>query len=280
MTEGIHARLYPSEVVTVSVQYNPTWRYSGNQLKRWRMKANVTREELGAAANYAPDTIKAMEQGVRMPTARVLDAADDLCRADGLLSAAKDYVKAEKFPARAQDFMDYEQQAVSLWWYEVVLIPGLLQTEAYARRLISSFVPPLDDETIEERVAGRLERTELLKRKPMTAFSFVLYEPVLRGPHVDKGQLLHMLEMGRRNNVSIQVLPYGRAMSSALMGQMVLLETQDRERFAYADGSSVSQLTSDVEVVSSYTERLSVIRAEALGSEGSVRFIEQMVDEL
>lgn len=280
MTEGIHASVYPTEVVAVSVQYNPTWRYSGNQLKRWRMKANVSREELGAASNYAPDTIKAMEQGVRMPTGRVLDVADGMCGADGLLSAAKDYVKAEKFPPRAQDFMEYEQQAVSLWWYEVVLIPGLLQTETYARRLISSFVPPLDDETIEERVTGRLERTELLTRKPMTAFSFALYEPVLRGPHVDKDQLLHLLEMGRRNNVSIQVLPYGRAMSSALMGQMVLLETQDRERFAYADGSSVSQLTSDVEVVSSYTERLSVIRAESLGSEGSVRFIEQMVDEL
>ncbi|MFH8608780.1 helix-turn-helix domain-containing protein [Streptomyces sp. NPDC018029] len=264
----------------MSVQYNPTWRYSGNQLKRWRMKANVTREELGAAANYAPDTIKAMEQGVRMPTARVLDVADGMCGADGLLRAAKDYVKAEKFPPRAQDFMEYEQRAVSLWWYEVVLIPGLLQTEAYARRLISSFVPPLDDETIEERVAGRLERTELLHRKPMTAFSFALYEPALRGPHVDKDQLLHLLEVGRRNNVSIQVLPYARAVSSALMGQMVLLETQDRERFAYADGSSVSQLTSDVEVVSSYTERLSVIRAESLGTEGSVRFIEQMVDEL
>lgn len=44
------------------------WRYSGNQMKRWRTKANVSREELAAAANYSPDTIKSMEQGVRMPT--------------------------------------------------------------------------------------------------------------------------------------------------------------------------------------------------------------------
>ncbi|MFK4103792.1 helix-turn-helix domain-containing protein [Streptomyces sp. NPDC019531] len=54
------------------------WRYSGNQMKRWRIKANVSREELGAASNYSPDTIKSMEQGVRMPTPRVLDVADEL----------------------------------------------------------------------------------------------------------------------------------------------------------------------------------------------------------
>ncbi|MFE0130371.1 helix-turn-helix domain-containing protein [Streptomyces sp. NPDC059037] len=264
----------------MSVQYNPTWRYGGNQLKRWQARASVTREELGAASNYSPDTIKAMEQGVRMPTARVLDAADELCHAEGLLSAAKDYVKGEKFPPRAQDFMQYEQQAASLWWYEVVLIPGLLQTETYVRRLISTFVPPMDEETVEQRVAGRLERQELLTRKPLAACSFALYEAVLHGPHVDKEQLLHLLELGRRNNVAIQVLPYARAVSAGLMGQMVLLETRDRERFAYADGSSVSQLTSDVEVVSSYTERLSVIRMEALGTEDSARFIERMADEL
>ncbi|WP_425540936.1 helix-turn-helix domain-containing protein [Streptomyces coeruleorubidus] len=55
----------------VSAQYNSNsqppvaWRYSGNQMKRWRMKANISREEL-AAANYSLDTIKSMEQGVRM----------------------------------------------------------------------------------------------------------------------------------------------------------------------------------------------------------------------
>lgn len=86
------------------------WRYSGNQLKRWRTKANVSREELAAASHYALDTIKSMEQGVRRPTPRVLDTADELCNADGMLSAAKDYLNTEKFPSRAQDFMEREKR--------------------------------------------------------------------------------------------------------------------------------------------------------------------------
>ncbi|MEU8958421.1 helix-turn-helix transcriptional regulator [Streptomyces sp. NPDC048518] len=264
----------------MSVQYNPTWRYSGNQLKRWRMKANVTREELGAASNYAPDTIKAMEQGVRMPTPRVLDAADELCRADGILSAAKDYVKAEKFPARAQDFMEYEREAVSLWWYEVALIPGLLQTEHYARSLIGNHCPPLDEETVEQRVAARLERQEILTRTSPVALSFVVYEAALRVPQVDKEQLARLLDVGRRSNISVQVLPFDRVISAALLGPMVLLETRDRERLAFTEGPSASVLSSEAEVVSSHTERLSMIRMEALGTEGSALFIKGMAEEL
>ncbi|WP_055524503.1 helix-turn-helix domain-containing protein [Streptomyces graminilatus] len=249
-------------------------------MKLWRTKANVTREELGAAANYSPDTIKSMEQGVRMPTPRALDAADELCRADGLLSAAKEYVKREPFPARAQDFMLYEQQAISLWWYEVALIPGLLQTETYARALIGDHCPPLDEETVEERVAARMARQELLVSKPPVALSFVVYEAALRSPYVNREQLQHLLSAGRPNNVTIQLLPFERAIPAALSGPMVLLETRDHERMAFTEGPSQSLLTPDPTVVSLHSERLSMIRAVALSPAESAQFIERMVDEL
>ena len=177
VTEVIHAGVYRSEVGAVSGQSNANslpppaaWRYSGNQLKRWRTKANVSREELAAASNYAPDTIKSMEQGVRMPTPRVLDVADGMCRAEGMLSAAKDYLLREKFPARAQDFMEREKEAITHWSYETTVVPGLLQTPGYARTLIENRCPPLDEETVEERIEGRVERQAILtERKPPVA---------------------------------------------------------------------------------------------------------------
>ncbi|MFD4634142.1 helix-turn-helix domain-containing protein [Streptomyces sp. NPDC058284] len=268
----------------MSVQYNPTWRYSGNQLKRWRMKANVTREELGAASNYAPDTIKAMEQGVRMPTTRVLDVADGMCGADGLLSAAKDYVQAEKFPPRAQDFMDREREAIAHWSYELALVPGLLQTAEYMRFLIGNRRPPLDEHTARERIAAREERQRLLTRRPLSSFGFVLYEAVLRcpfgGPDVQKGQLLRLLEAAELPNIELQVLPYDRAISTALIGPMVLLEAPDHERFAYSTGQSVSQLTTDPPVVSAHIERFSMIRAVALDPVESAQYIGRLVDAL
>lgn len=261
-------------------QSPPMWRFSGNQLKRWRTKANVSREELAAASNYSPDTIKAMEQGVRMPTPRVLDVADDLCRADGMLSAAKDYLSREKFPPRAQEFMEREREAISLWTYEVTYIPGLLQTKGYARALIENHVPPLDEETAEERITARIERQAILTGcKPPVAFSFILYEAALRSPQVDAEQLRRLLEVSRLWNVVVQLLPFERAVAAALMGPMVLLETRDHERFAFTEGPLGSELSADPGVVSRTTERLSMIRAQALSPAESARFLKRMVDQ-
>ncbi|MGX1119107.1 transcriptional regulator with XRE-family HTH domain [Streptomyces ambofaciens] len=114
------------------------WCYSGNQIKRWRTLANVSREALATAANYAPETISSMERGVRMPSPRLLDIADELCGAQGMLSAAKEYVRRERYSARAVDFIEREREATSLWTYEVALVPGLLQTRGPTRRRSST----------------------------------------------------------------------------------------------------------------------------------------------
>ncbi|MEU9731181.1 helix-turn-helix transcriptional regulator [Streptomyces sp. NPDC048002] len=254
------------------------WCYSGDQLKRWRTKADVSREQLASAANYSPDTIMSMERGVRRPTPRVLDVADELCGAQGMLSAAKQFLDRDRYSPRAQDFMERESEATSIWWYDVSLVPGLLQTRGYARALIDNRIPPLDEETVEERVAGRMERQSILtERKPPVGLSFVLYEAVLRAPQVDAEQLRHLVEVGRLRNVVVQVLPFERATSDALMGPLVLLETREHERFAFSEGPFASELSADPGVVSRVTERLSMIRTEALGPDESARLIERMV---
>ncbi|MEU3772052.1 helix-turn-helix transcriptional regulator [Streptomyces sp. NPDC032472] len=261
-----------------------SWRYAGDQLKRWRVKTGVTREQLGEAARYSPDTIKAMEQGVRMPTPQLLGAADALFQAEGLLSAAKEYLRREKFPARAVDFMEHEREARSIWWYEVTLIPGLLQTEDYVRALMAKHWPPLDQETLEQRVAARLERQVLLTGKSPVAASFVVFEAALRcrwgGVEMHREQLLSLTWDAQLPNVSLQVMPFDRAIPAAASGPMVLLESRELDRYAYSTGQSVSQLTSDPSVVSTHTERFGMIRTVALSPCESVAFIKRMVDEL
>ncbi|MGC9497588.1 helix-turn-helix domain-containing protein [Streptomyces sp. WG7] len=256
------------------------WRFSGNQMKRWRTKANVSREQLAEAANYSPDTIKSMEQGVRMPTPRVLDVADELCGAEGLLSAAKDYLQREKFPKRAQNFMEREREAISYWSYEVALIPGLLQTGGYARALIEGYVPPLEEQTLEHRITGRLERQAMLTdRKVPVAFAFVVYEAALRSPLVDSEQLRHLVKASELRNVVLQVLPFERSIPSALMGPMVVLETSDHERSVYTECVFISDLTADSAIVRRVTERLTLIRAQALSPAESAHFIERMAND-
>ncbi|MET8454929.1 DUF5753 domain-containing protein [Streptomyces parvulus] len=254
------------------------WCYSGNQIRRWRTLANVSREALAAAANYAPETISSMERGVRMPSPRLLDIADELCGAQGMLSAAKEYVRRERYSARAVDFIEREREATSLWTYEVALVPGLLQTRAYAKALIDNRIPPLDEETVEERVTARMERqTILTARKPPVGLSFVLYEAVLRSQLVDEEQLQRLLEVSRLRNVVLQVLPFEKAFANALEGPMVLLEGPDHDRCAFMEGGLASEFSADPGVVSRVTERLSMIRTRALDPDETARLIERMV---
>lgn len=191
-------------------QHPMAWRYCGNQLKRWRELAGVSRESLASEAGYGYDAIKAMERGVRRPQLSVLRVADELCGARGLLIAAVDYLKPEKFPTYSYDFMQAENDAIAHSSFENEFIPGLLQTEETARALLSSHCPPLDDETIVERVAARLDRQMLLARQTR-AFSFVIAETALRNSMVDRPahlkQLRHLLKTGEQRNVTIQVMP-------------------------------------------------------------------------
>lgn len=261
-----------------------TWRYCGNQIKLWRTQAGVSREELGKEANYEYESVKSMEQGRRRPTVRLLQVADQMCGAQGKLLAALDFLKPEPFPARAKEFMAIEAEAIARHSYDALLIPGLLQTEEYARALISESHPPLDDETVEERVRARIQRQEALTRKTSTVFNLVLYEATLGtmvgGKESMRRQLEHLLEVGQLRNVSIQVLPRGQCNGLALNGSMVLLETTDHDRYAYVEAPETSALHSDPSRVSALSEAHGMIRMQALSVEESAEFIRKVAEEL
>ncbi|MFE6165074.1 helix-turn-helix domain-containing protein [Streptomyces sp. NPDC056486] len=268
----------------VNSQPPMAWRYCGNQVKRWREQAGTTREELCKETGYHYEYVKSMENGRRKPTLRLLQIADEMCDAHGLLLSAQDYLKPEPFPARSQEFMQIEAEAISLLWYEPLLIPGLLQTEEYARTLISESCPPLDDETVEERVGARLRRQEALRARPSVVFNFVVYEAALRtmvgGREATKRQLQHILEASQLRNVSVQVLPMGRCSGLALTGSVVLLETPEHEHYAYSEVQTTSALYADTAKVSELTQRHGMIRLHALSVEESADFIRKMAEEL
>ncbi|MBH5336468.1 helix-turn-helix transcriptional regulator [Streptomyces pactum] len=259
------------------------WRYCGNQIKLWRTRANVTRQQLAKEANYGYDSVRSMEQGRRKPTLRLLEIADEMCGAHGLLLAAQDYLKPEKFREYAREFIEYEAEALTLNWYEPLLIPGLLQTEEYARALIGGNCPPLDDETVEVRVAARLERQAVLD-KPTRAFGFVIGEAALReqvgGREVHRRQMRRLIEVGERRHVCVQVMRFCRSFHPGLLGSFVLLETPDHEQLAYIEGQETGMLLDDRAKVSVIRQRHDMILQRALGPEESACFIGELAEEL
>lgn len=130
----------------------------GRQLKRFRVRSGMERPEFGARMGYSVSTIAAYEQGRRIPLPEFIDQADDLLDAGGVLKEMKDEVARAQYPSFFRDAAKLEAEAVELHVYANQAVPGLLQTEEYARAVFRMWRPLLEEETIEQHIAAGLAR--------------------------------------------------------------------------------------------------------------------------
>ncbi|OEV02884.1 helix-turn-helix domain-containing protein [Streptomyces oceani] len=260
-----------------------TLKYFGSQLKLLRTRASLSRAELADRAGYSESTIASVEQGRRVPQQELIERVDEALAAGGLLRAGGAYLVEARFPSWFQDFALLEADAVSLYLYSNHIIPGLLQTQDYARAVISGSCPPPDDEETDRRIAARIDRQNLLTRRPLPVLGFVLEEVVIRrpigGPTVLKAQLERLAECARMRHISLQVMPTERESHAGLEGPMVLLETPERRNLAYIEGQRGSFLISEKEEVSVLTQRYGILRAQALDPEESLALVDRVMGE-
>ncbi|MDT0453430.1 helix-turn-helix domain-containing protein [Streptomyces hesseae] len=261
-----------------------TMRMFGVVLQAVRRRAGVSREQLAEAAKYSVDMICSVEQGRRQPSIKLIDAAEELCDGGGLLREAAKHIVQNKFPDWFEAYERYEAECAQLGIYENHVIPGLFQTEDYARAVFRSSRPILDEEQIEERVAARMERQRLLERNPIPVISAVIEQVTLErwigGKEVMRGQLRHLLQVAERRNVDLQVMPTKRETHVGLAGPMYLVETQDEQRLVYFEGQKGSVLHSGSKEVSALNMRYAILRSQALTPEDSVSLVEKMLGEL
>ncbi|MEU6370698.1 helix-turn-helix transcriptional regulator [Streptomyces sp. NPDC046931] len=255
----------------------------GRQLKRLRAWAGIGRAELGARTGYSESTIASFEQGRRIPSRQFIERADEVLGAHGVLLELVEEMERAQYPPFFQDAAKLEREAVALHVFAVQAVPGLLQTEEYARAVFTMWRPALDEETIEQRVAARLARQEIFARKPMPTISFVMEDAVLRkclgGWPVMRGQLEQILLVGHRRNVEIQVMPDDREEHAALFGRFTLIETVKGRRIAYVDAHTSSRLYTDRQTVREMEERYGVLRAQALTPRQSLAHVEKLLGE-
>lgn len=255
----------------------------GRQLKRFRLRAGLERTEFGALMGYSASTIAAYEQGRRVPPPRFIDQADEALDAGEVLKELKEEVARAQYPVFFQDAADLERIAVALHVYATKAVPGLLQSEEYARAVFTMWRPLLSDEVMDERVAARLVRQQLLNAVPPPTISFVIEEAVLRRPlggwAVMRGQLEHILLHAQRRNVEIQVMPTELEEHAGLEGPFTLIETRDGRRIAYMEGYKDSRLHTERKAVREVEEQYGILRAQALTPRASLTFVEKLLGE-
>lgn len=261
-----------------------SWHVIGAQLATFRKAAGLTQAALAERCCVGEDTIASIEQGRRPLQADFAALLDELVDTKGVLQVAVAKVpQKERFPAFVQDFVEYEQEAVTLLSYQNQVVPGLLQTEAYARAVFNSLYPPLEADEVDERVATRLARQILLERKPRPMMNFLLEEVILRRPlggrQVLREQIQHLLLCAELPFLGLQIMETGRETHAALDGPMVLLETPSHDQLAYIEGQRVSFLVDDLDEVSVLQQKYGMLRSQALSPEESVRLLDRLLGE-
>ena len=265
------------------------FRAIGKQAKLLRERAGLTQRELGDRLGYSEEQISSVERGRRTPQPEFLDAVDDLLEGGGLLKATKDDLAKAKAKARVRHpawFRDYARQemdAVELNYFSTVTVPGMLQTEAYARATFTVRQPVLDERTIEARVMARMARQEILTRRPAPTVTAVLDESVLRraigGRDIRRGQTEHLLQLGHLRNTTLEVLPMDCEDYAGIDGPFTLLTPKGRRQVAYVEVQGISRLITDAEEVRILAARYGSIRGQALTPRESLMRIEKMLGD-
>jgi hypothetical protein len=196
----------------------------GAQLRRLRESAEVTRSAAGYHIRGSESKISRMESGkVGFKLRDVEDlltlyGEHDEQRREHLVGIAKRSNEpgwwqraGDAVPDWFSEYVGLESAAVRIQTYELLFVPGLLQTADYARAIVTRGRPEAADPTADERVRVRMKRQQLLDRPDAPRLWAVVDESALHrpigGPTVLAGQLDHLLEMSRRPSVTLQVVP-------------------------------------------------------------------------
>lgn len=160
-----------------------------------------------------------------------------------------------------------------------MLVPGLLQTEAYARALISAAQRFEPQETVEELLRTRLERQALLTSPTAPQLWVVLHEAVLRtqvgGAAVMAEQLSSLVETARTNRRALmQVLPFEAGASAFLNGTTIHMTFDDAPAATYTESAYTGQLIEEPALVAQYQRAYDPTRAASLSPEASLTLIE------
>ncbi|MEV4944778.1 helix-turn-helix transcriptional regulator [Streptomyces sp. NPDC053755] len=258
----------------------------GAVVQALREHAGLSRAEFAEIVRFSKHTVESVELGRRMPDEAFVE------RGEGALGNTGALRRSAPFLTRAEAglavwfrrWARLEKVAVSLYTYECRLVPGLLQSEAYARAVFDNSIPLLTERQLETQLAARLKRQKMLYERPTVPFSFIVEEHVFRrrlgGAEVQRSMLDRVLNLSAPRNVTLQVVPLEAEFHGCLDGPVQLLETPDGRRLGYSEGQQNGRLISDPKEVSLLCQRYDTLRSQALNPKESRGLLERLRGEL
>ncbi|MFE1785223.1 helix-turn-helix domain-containing protein [Streptomyces sp. NPDC059506] len=251
-------------------------------LRYLRERAGKSLGQLAEDTRYDKSYLYRLEAGERLSKSPVMEDLDAYYGSDGLLVRLWKLARMEMYKDKYKAFMRYEASATIMHKY-MLAIPGLLQTEAYARAILSAPPTLRNEDELEEKVMVRMGRQELLHRDPPPSIRVILDESALRRPTAVPStwteQLAHLVDSAARQTVTIQVLPFSAGLHDLVGGSLSLLWQPDGSCVVYMEGNAFGELIEEPAEVGRFRLSYDRVRDLALPPSESVAFIERLLEE-
>jgi transcriptional regulator with XRE-family HTH domain len=261
-------------------------RVFGAMLRHYRTAAGLTPEELGARIYLSASQIRKVEDGTRTPTEALVQACEALpeLATHGALATLreilKDHLRHHAYPGWFQAWANHESHARRLRDFELAVVPGLLQTEAYARAILSTRVGATKEE-LDNAVAARTSRQHILEREDPPELWSLIDEAALRrpvgSPEIMADQTASLATAARRSHIVLQVIPLSAGAHEGMRGgPFVLADFEDRLSLGYQDTALTGQIVEDANQVEALATTWDTLRLEALPRSASLDLVEEV----
>jgi transcriptional regulator with XRE-family HTH domain len=261
--------------------------FLGRELRHARMAAGFSSQDaLAAKLGFDRTVITKAETGDRPPTDEVLEAWCTTCDLDKDLFGR--FVKLARatdgpIPAWFESWLEAEQEALMLKYWQPIIIPGLFQTAEYARALLLAAQTDTSDEAIDALIDARMTRQAIFDRADPPDVSVVLDEPVLRrligSRKVMYEQLAQMVDFSTRPYISVQVIPADNGANAGLGGALNIASGDGTPDVVHMDAVE-GQTTERRTLVHKAAVAFERVRGDALSRGQSRDLILRLADEL
>jgi len=258
----------------------------GRTLRFLREKAGKSLGQLAQETSYDKSYLYRLEKGERLSKRAVMEDLDSYHGSGDLLVRLWRDARDEVVKDEYKGFMELEATARVMWMFQL-RVPGLLQTEDYARAVLSGLsgaqTTAGNAEAVEEQIALRMGRQELLYREPAPSVRVILDEGALRRAVPDTkvwtDQLSHLVDAAELPSVALQVLPYAAGVHDLMDSHLWLLWQRVGDPVAYVEGNGFGELIDDPDKVLSFRLSYDLVRDAALTPVESTAFIKRLLEE-
>ncbi|MFE9703601.1 helix-turn-helix domain-containing protein [Streptomyces sp. NPDC005930] len=260
------------------------WEFFGTELKRRREDAGITQVELGARVFISGGYIGQFEQAIRKPQLDVAQRIDEALQTDGIFERlCRRLIDDPRYADYFAGVVELERLATKICEFAPTVVPGLLQTERYARAVTIAANPFKPDSYVDEIVTARLERSRILDDATRPEYWVTLHESVLRVPvggmEAATAQLEHVARLMRARAAVVTVLPDEVGAHASMGGMLKLMSFEDAPPVAYTETEYSGTLIDDPAVVMHAQRTYDLLRVAALSPEASLPLIESAAED-